>query len=81
MDYSKKNGLPIKDKHEGQFQYLERWVNKEYFRAFVYDDKGVEKLANSYAEFESLTGSGIWFASKPNAPIKGKLKDVVRANS
>ena len=64
---------------EGQFQYLNRWVNKEHFRAFVYNEKGEKKLANSYQEFESLTTSGLWFSSKPDASLKPrKQKDVVR---
>jgi hypothetical protein len=48
-----------------QFQYCERWVNKENFRAFVYDINGNKKLANSYDEFFKLTSSGIWFEKKP----------------
>ena len=62
-----------KNPNEGQFQYLGRWVNKEHFRAFVYNEKGEEKLANSYNEFQSLTTSGIWFASKSDAS-QGKRK-------
>jgi hypothetical protein len=54
----------IKNSHVGQFQYLDRWVDKKNFRAFVYDRKGNEKLANSFDEFESLIASGLWFASK-----------------
>ena len=69
------------NKHEGQFQYLGRWVNKEHFRAFVYNDKGEQKLADSYNEFESLTESGIWFASKPELSQKRKQKDVIRSDS
>jgi len=60
--------------HEGQFNYLGRWVDKHTFRAFVYSDKGDEKLANSYQEFISLTTSGLWYASKPNAPKDRKPK-------
>lgn len=80
MDQSKKV-IKIKEKNDGQFQYLDRWVNKEHFRAFVYNEKGEQKLANSYKEFESLTGSGIWFASKPDASQKRKQKDVIRSTS
>ena len=76
-----KNILPMKDKHEGQFQYLGKWVNKENFRAFVYNLKGEQKLADSYKEFESLTNSGIWFSSKPDASPKRKHKDVIRSDS
>lgn len=49
----------------GQFQYLGRWVNKDQFRAYVYNDKGDQKLADSYHEYEQLISSGLWFAVKP----------------
>lgn len=49
----------------GQFQYLGRWVNKDQFRAYVYNDKGEQKLADSYHEFQTLTTSGLWFAERP----------------
>jgi hypothetical protein len=65
-----------KEFDEGQFEYLGRWVNKEHFRAFVYNDKGEEKLADSYNEYLTLTSNGIWFASKPDASTKRKLKNV-----
>lgn len=48
-----------------QFLYLGRHVNKDYFRAFVYNENGEQKLANSYDEFEALMASGIWLAEKP----------------
>jgi len=70
----------IKDPHAGQFQYLGRWVDKDSFRAYVYDKDGNEHLANSYKEFEELTSSGIWFASKPDASKTRKQKDVIRAD-
>lgn len=66
----------IKDPHAGQFLYLDRWVDKETFRAFVYDKNCNEKLADSYQEFEELTTSGIWFASKP-VPKERKPKDAI----
>ena len=56
--------------HDGQFMYLNRWVDKATFRAFVYNEKGEHKLANSYPEYETLTGSGIWFAKKPDVSTK-----------
>jgi hypothetical protein len=59
----------------GQFQYQGRWVNKDQFRAFVYDKKGKEKLANSYAEFIALTNSGIWFEDRQKASNARKQKD------
>lgn len=63
MDQSK---IKVKNPPVEQFQYLGRWVDKKNFRAFVYNEKGDEKLADSYQEFESLTTSGLWFASKPS---------------
>ncbi len=62
MDQSKKINS---QNHGGQFNYLGRWVDKSTFRAFVYDKNGEQKLAGSYQVFEELTGSGIYFASKP----------------
>lgn len=76
MDQSNKV-VSIKDKNEGQFLYLGRWVNKEHFRAFIYNEKGEDQLANSYNEYESLTMSGLWFSSKPDASKKRKPKDVI----
>lgn len=72
----------IKDPHAGQFQYLDRWVNKNTFRAWVYNKDGQEKLADSYNEFQELTSSGIWFAKRIQeesvvTPKTRKPKDVV----
>lgn len=53
--------------HADQFQYLGRWVDKAHFRAFVYDKKDGQRLANSYNEYETLISSGLWFASKEDA--------------
>lgn len=64
----------FKDPHAGQFQYLDRWVDKNTFRAFVYDKDSEQKLANSYKEFEELLATGLWFAKKPETR---KKKDVV----
>ena len=57
-------------KKDNQFLYLGRWVDKEYFTAFVYDKNGNEKLAQSYKQFEDLISSGIWYASKPEKDVK-----------
>lgn len=70
----------IKNQQDNQFLYLGRWVNKEHFRAFVYNDKHEQKLANSYQEFESLTQSGVWFASKPASLPKRKAKDGISSS-
>jgi hypothetical protein len=68
--------------HEGQFEYLGKWVDKHSFRAFVYNEKGEEKLADTYKEFEDLTSSGIWYSSK-DLTVKGRKpkNDSVRAVS
>lgn len=67
-----------------QFLYLDRWVDKASFRAFVYDRSGNSKLASNYKEFEDLTTSGIWFASKPELsppPVKQEKKNAALSNS
>lgn len=77
MDQSKKKITDI-NLHEGQFLYNGKWVNKEHFRAFVYNEKLDQRLARSYKEFESLLASGLWYEAKPEVkvvPLKRKLKD------
>lgn len=69
-----KKVVSIKNPHEGQILYLGRWVDKEHFSAFVYNSKGEERLASSYKEFEDLTTSGVWFASKDDASKNRKQK-------
>lgn len=64
-----------------QFLYLGRWVDKASFRVFVYDREGNSKLANSYKEFEDLTTSGIWFASKPETVIEAKNVREIKGKS
>ena len=64
-----------KNIREDQEFYLGRWVDRKNFRAFVYNEKNEEKLADSYQEFEDLISSGLWFSSKDNIPRKGKNKD------
>lgn len=73
-----KKSKSIQEIHSGQFQYLGTWVDKNTFRAFVYDKEGNQKLADSYTEFEELTSSGIWFAKKQDVlkNIRNK-KDAV----
>jgi hypothetical protein len=51
-----------------QVMYLNRWVDREFFCAFVYDKHKQQKLAKTFDEFESLIGSGIWFDSIDNIP-------------
>ena len=45
---NQKKVINIKDKHEGQFEYLGRWVDKSTFRAFVYNKNNESMLADSY---------------------------------
>lgn len=79
MKQAKTNVKNIRD-HESQFLYMSRWVEKDHFRAFVYNDKGEEKLANSYSEFLQLTGSGLWLEEKPDLQ-KGKRNVPLRTDS
>ena len=44
-----------------QILYMGRWVSREHFAAFVYNNEG-QKLAKSYQEFSDLVSSGIWQA-------------------
>ncbi len=70
------------NREESQFQYKGKWVNKEHFRAFVYNDKGEQKLAKSHQHFEKMIGSGAWFSSLAEASPKRKQKDgLIRADS
>lgn len=79
MDQSKRKAQKV-----DQFFYQDRWVDKAHFRAYVYDRAGNSKLANNYKEFEDLTSSGIWFASKPElsvSPLKKEKKNVTLSDS
>jgi hypothetical protein len=64
---------------EKQVFYNGRWINKKYFRAYVYNETD-EKLANTYDEYEKLIGSGLWVSDKKDLHLlkskKGKLKDA-----
>lgn len=75
----KKNTL--KNVKEDQFEYLGRWVDKSTFRAFVYNKTGNQMLAKSFDEYENLTSSGLWFASKIIPPNDRKQKDAAISNS
>lgn len=50
----------------GQVPYLDRWVDREHFCAFVYNDTE-QRLAKSYDEFTNLISSGLWFDRKDHA--------------
>ncbi len=55
-----------------QVMYQGRWVNREHFRAFVYN-ADQKKLANSYQEYSELIESKLWFSTReevsPKQPI------------
>lgn len=53
----------------GQFLYLGRYVEKANFRAFIYNVEGKSHLANSYAEYERMIASGIWFPTRIHASL------------
>ncbi len=54
------------DIHEGQFEYLGRWVDKKHFCAFVYSGLN-QRLVQNYEDFIEIIATGIWFASKQEA--------------
>jgi hypothetical protein len=60
-------------KPESQVMYLGRWVNKDNFRVFVYNEKS-KKLVNSYEEYEELISSTLWFSEKPIISTKKSKK-------
>lgn len=55
-------------------------MDKENFRAFVYNDKQ-QKLANNFNEFENLIASGLWFAEKPASKERKQKNDIIRSAS
>ncbi len=57
---SNKTGL------EGQVLYMDRYVDRESFRTFVYQ-VGKEQLAKSYKEFKEMIASKVWHESKEDA--------------
>jgi hypothetical protein len=83
MDQGSKD-KKLKDIKELQFQYMGRWVSKEHFRAFVYNEKGDQKLAESYNDYQNLIASGIWYDTQKlaeEAEKRGKRNDPLRSNS
>jgi hypothetical protein len=46
---------------KNQFLYLNRWVDKKNFSAFVYDRNNNKQLARNYDEYIKLVESGLWF--------------------
>ncbi len=64
-----------KPKRVAQVQYNGRWIDKEHFRAFVYNGTD-KKLAESYKQYEDLIATGIWFDSTAKALEAKKPKLV-----
>jgi hypothetical protein len=55
-----------------QVEYLGHWVEKKYFRVFVYN--AVEKkLANSWEKYNEMIKSGLWFSTPEEAMPKEVL--------
>ena len=71
-----------KNQPTGQFNYLGRWVDKAFFRAFVYNINDEIKLAETYDKFCELIHSGLWFACKADVAtfIDNKNKSVKNEN-
>lgn len=71
-----------KPKRVSQVFYNGRWVDKEYFRAFVYSTTE-QKLAQSYKEYEELIATGLWFDNRDlahkvkKAEIEASLEEKV----
>ena len=73
-----KNQKPVE-----QVMYLDKFVDKDTFRAFVYRENE-QKLANSYEEFESLIASGLWFVTKSDIKVvkkREKKLEVVKSDA
>lgn len=74
--------------HDDQVLYNGRWVKKEHFRTFIYNESG-QKLVNSWIEYESEIGTGEWFSRpeeviQPKAPVSlktGRKAKDASANS
>jgi hypothetical protein len=52
-----------KPKRLSQVFYNGRWVDKDFFMAFVYSIDN-QKLANNHKEYESLIATGLWFDNR-----------------
>lgn len=60
--------------------YMGRWVDREHFRAYVYNATD-KKLANSWDEYKDLIATGLWFDEKPVVAEKTKRKLTDGSNS
>ncbi len=65
-------------KRSEQVFYNGRWIDKDHFRAFIYNGAD-KKLAESYKQYEDLLSTGLWFSSTAQAleAKKPKLVEVV----
>ena len=68
MNQQKPNNSP-------QVPYLDRWVDREHFSAFVYNEHQ-QKLAKSYDEFKDLLATGLWFDSHESVSVYLANKNV-----
>lgn len=50
--------------------YDGRIIPKAGFRAYIYSYDAVEKLVNSWQEYESNIATGVWFSHKDKVPAK-----------
>lgn len=64
-------------------KYLDRMVDKDNFRTFVYGLNGQKKLVKSWNEFQSCISSGLWIDSfeeniekKPKVRQKRNIKQI-----
>jgi hypothetical protein len=47
--------------------YLGRIVDKEHFRAFIFNANGNKRLVKSWDEYESCMATGVWFPTLDDA--------------
>ncbi len=58
-----------------QILYKGKWVDKKYFRVFIYKENG-KKLVNSYDEYKRMIDSGEWYEDPivPLISVKSKAR-------
>ena len=57
--------------------------DKQYFRVYIYSADGLEKLVNSWDEYERHIALGTWFATKAeadNSSIASNAAVIARKN-
>lgn len=60
--------------------YLGRIVDKKKFRTFVYGLNDVQKLVESWDEFQDAMASGLWFAKPEEARVEPILLKKPKAS-